>query len=249
MMEFTTGKDGSFTPLFSLMGLSKSYGRTQALRELNLHVHNGETVGLLGYSGAGKTTLLRILAGLEFASAGELLYRGQMVNPKTSVELRKKVTMLFQNPIHLRGDVYTNISYGLKIRGVPENQVREIVCSVLARVRLEGFQSRTARKLSGGEQQRVALARALVLEPDVLLLDEPTSNLDPANSSVITEVIRAESRSRTIILATHNFNQVRRLTQRSIYMEDGQIVEDGPTEELFKHPRDERTARFINGEF
>ncbi|MEM3041265.1 MAG: phosphate ABC transporter ATP-binding protein [Nitrososphaerota archaeon] len=245
-----TGVTGELklTPLYTLQGLCKNFGQIQALRNLSLEIESGETIGLLGYSGAGKTTLLRILAGLETPTAGKMLYRGRPINHKTSQELRKRVTMIFQSPAHIRGDVYTNVAYGLKIRGMSETQTKERVRDILHRVGLEGYQSKSAQTLSGGEQQRLALARALVLDPEVLLLDEPTSNLDPANASMVTEIIKEESAKRTTIVATHNFNQVRRLTKRSIYIENGQVIEDRPTDELFKHPLDERARRFINGE-
>jgi len=145
--------------------------------------------------------------------------------------------MLFQTPLFLRGDVYSNVAYGLRIRDMPEKEIGERVAEALREVRFEGFEGRDARALSGGEQQRVAMARALVLDPEVLLLDEPTSNLDPANSSVMGEIIGEESRKRLVILATHDYDQIKRLASRTIYLENGRVKEVGATEEFFSVSR------------
>ncbi len=194
-------------------------------------------LGVVGRSGAGKTTLLKILAGLELPSEGRLLYRGREVGGRGAAELRKRATMLFQSPVFLRGDVYTNLAFGLRIRGVPEGRIREEVAEALGRVRLEGFEEREARSLSGGEQQRAALARALLLDPEAILLDEPTSNLDPANSSIMAEVIEEEGEGRCVVMATHDYSQVRRLAQRTVYLEEGRVVEEGATEKMLSGSR------------
>lgn len=145
--------------------------------------------------------------------------------------------MLFQTPLFLRGDVYSNVAYGLRIRDMPEKEIGDRVAEALRGVRLEGFEGRDARALSGGEQQRVAMARALVLDPEVLLLDEPTSNLDPANSSVMGEIIGEESRKRLVILATHDYDQIKRLAKRTVYLENGHVKEEGETKEFFSVSR------------
>jgi molybdate/tungstate transport system ATP-binding protein len=177
------------------------------------------------------------LAGLELSTTGKLAFRDIDVRSNNLGLLRRKATMLFQTPLFLRGDVYSNVAYGLRIRDMPEKEIGERVAEALREVRLEGFEGRDARALSGGEQQRVAMARALVLDPEVLLLDEPTSNLDPANSSVMGEIIGEESRKRLVILATHDYDQIKRLASRTIYLENGRVKEVGATEEFFSISR------------
>jgi tungstate transport system ATP-binding protein len=191
----------------------------------------------MGHNGAGKTTLLKILAGLEIPTTGKLVFRDSEVTRNNLDLVRGKATMLFQTPLFLRGDVYSNIAFGLRIRKVSEEEIRERIAEALKGVRLEGFEERDARALSGGEQQRVAMARALILDPEILLLDEPTSNLDPANSSVLAEIVSEESKRRCIVLATHDYDQIKRLTKRTIYLENGRVKDEGTTEQVFSVSR------------
>ena len=142
-----------------------------------------------------------------------------------------------------------NVTYGLRIREVSKNEAVERAKETLASVRLVGFEKRKAMKLSGGEQQRVALARALVLEPEVLLLDEPTSNLDPANARVILEVIQEFAKKGLVIIATHNFLHIKTLTKYAIYLEKGRIAEKGRRNDLLDNPKMDSTKRFVNGLF
>jgi tungstate transport system ATP-binding protein len=147
------------------------------------------------------------------------------------LELRRGVTMIFQSPLFLKGDVYTNMAYGLRLRGTPEDAIQEKVDEGLERVRLPGYGCRDARKLSGGEQQRVALARALVLDPQVLLLDEPTSNLDVPNAKVVSAIIEEEAKGRTVVVSTHDLDLIRSLTTRTVHLDGGRVTEVGaPTE-------------------
>ena len=216
---------------YSLSGITKHYDDIEALRGIDLTI-GGEVLGIIGYSGVGKTTLLKILAGLEVPTAGILEYNQEKITPDNISYLRKNATMIFQTPLFLRGDVFTNIAYGLRIRKTPEAKIEEQVENVLETVRLPGLTHRDTRELSGGEQQRVALARALVLDPEVLLLDEPTSNLDPGNASIINDVLREESDSRVIVIATHDLPQVSRLADRVLYLMDGVISEEGTPEQV-----------------
>jgi len=209
----------------------KSYGETSALNGIDLDIGD-EFLGIIGHSGVGKTTLLKILAGLEAPTGGVLYFNDEPVIQSKRVMLRKSVTMIFQTPVFLRGDVYTNIAYGLRLRGVRESEIGEKVESALGAVRLSGLSSRDTRELSGGEQQRVALARALVLDPEVMLLDEPTSNLDPGNVSIINDILLEESLKRVLVIATHDLAQVSKITDRVVFMENGVITEDGSPEVL-----------------
>ena len=216
---------------YSLSGITKHYEDIEALRGIDLSIGD-EVLGIIGYSGVGKTTLLKILAGLELPTAGVLKYNNNRITPDNMAYLRKNATMIFQTPLFLRGDVFTNIAYGLRLRKTPEAKIEERVEKVLETVRLPGLAHRDTKDLSGGEQQRVALARALVLDPEVLLLDEPTSNLDPGNASIINDVLREESDSRVIVIATHDLPQVSRLADRVLYLMDGVISEEGTPEQV-----------------
>jgi tungstate transport system ATP-binding protein len=233
---------------YELDDVSKNYGRIAALEDLTVRIGGGPTA-VLGYSGAGKTTLLKILAGLEMPSRGTIRYKDTEITEKNVRSLRRVVTMLFQEPVSFNRSVLENVAYGLRIRGVSKEEATRRASETLVSVRLKGFESRKATKLSGGEQQRVALARALVLEPEVLLLDEPTSNLDPANAAVIMEVIQEYAKKGLVVVSTHNFLHVRRLTRWAIYLEKGRILETGATIDLLNSPKEEGTRRFINGLF
>ena len=140
--------------------------------------------------------------------------------------------MIFQTPLFLKGDVATNLSYGLRLRKASEQEIQTKTRDVLEKVRLGGYETREARKLSGGEQQRVALARALIVDPEVLLLDEPISNLDQTNAKVISDIIAEEAQQRNVIISTHDFSQLRRLTEVTVRFEDGRVSEFGSTGEV-----------------
>ena len=234
--------------IYELDDISKRYGKIVALDDLTLSIGEDSTA-VLGYSGAGKTTLLKLLAGLERPSSGTIRFKDTDVTEKNVQDLRRVVTMLFQDPIFFNQSVLENVTYGLRIRGVSKEVAAQRASEALASLRLKGFENRRAAKLSGGEQQRVALARALVLEPEVLLLDEPTANLDPANATVIMEVIREFSKKSLVIVSTHNFLHVKTLTKWAIYLEKGRIIETGATVDLLDDPKEEGTKRFVKGLF
>lgn len=203
--------------------------------------------GIIGRSGAGKTTLLKILAGLELPTSGELTFRGETIHKKNVARLRRSATMLFQTPLFLRGDVYTNVSYGLTLRGVSREEIDNMVRAALRDVKLGGFERKMARNLSGGEQQRVALARALVLNPQVLLLDEPTSDLDPENLSIVSDIIKEEGGKRCVVIATHDYDQVRKLASRVVYLEEGRIVEEGDVDDILSGSRVAKMENVFTG--
>jgi tungstate transport system ATP-binding protein len=234
--------------VYELDNVSKQYGRIAALDGLTLEIEDGP-LALLGYSGAGKTTVLKLLAGLESPSSGTIKFKDVEITPKNAASLRRSVTMLFQEPVLFNRSVLENVMYGLRIRGVNNDEAAERSSKILANLRLEGFERRKATKLSGGEQQRVSLARALVLQPEVLLLDEPTSNLDPANATVIVEAIREFAKKGLVIISTHNFYDARRLVKWAIYIEKGKVLGMGKINDLLDNPKEEKVRRFVNGEF
>jgi len=234
-------------PVYQLRDLKKEYaGRTVTDIE-RLDIRRGEMLALVGPSGAGKSTLLRLLNFLEHPTAGRIIYQGQAINGSVPLPVRRQVTTVFQRPMLLKASVHANVAYGLRLRGQRvDGQVRDI----LARVGLEQLARSPAHKLSGGEMQRVALARALVINPAVLLLDEPTANLDPYNISLIEDIVHQHNRERgtTVVLVTHNVFQARRLANRVGLMLAGRLIEIADTHAFFESPADPRTAAFVRGD-
>ena len=229
-----------------LVDLQKSYSKIKALKSVSLNLQGNKIIALLGVNGAGKSTLMRILAGLENADDGTILFNNQNTDAKA---LRQVATLVFQKTAMFTMNVYENLAYGLRIRKVPEEEIARRVPDTLMAVRLSGFEKRRAKKLSGGEQQRIALARAFLLDSHILLLDEPTANLDP-NSAIIIEkaIMGKKSCQRIIVIATHNLNQARRVADEIIHLHNGEIVEVARPEDFFEKPKSEITRKFIRGE-
>ena len=223
------------TTLAEFKNVTKAFGDKIVLENVNLQIQTGEILALLGPNGSGKSTILKILAFLENATSGEVKFQDEAVNAKNTERLRMHSTLVFQKTTLFDLSVRDNVAYGLKIRKVPKAEQDEAVREALRIVKLEGFEKRPARKLSGGEQQRVAIARALVLKTKLLLLDEPTANLDPKNAQIIEEVIATVNRElkTTIMLATHNMFQAKILPSRIALINDGKITEVGPPAEIF----------------
>jgi tungstate transport system ATP-binding protein len=236
-------------PLYLLEDVRQEYGGRTVLHVERLAVRPGEVLGLLGPTGSGKSTLLRLLAGLEAPASGRLEFGPHRLDGRPlPLEVQRRITLAFQRPLLLRGTVQYNVGYGLRLRGRRDGAER--VQALLERLGLSGCARQSAATLSGGQTQLAALARALVLAPEVLLLDEPTANLDPARVALVEEVI-GEVRRRggaTIVWATHNLFQARRTADRVALLLDGRVVETAPVREFFEAPRDSRTAAFLRGE-
>ena len=208
-------------------------------------IREGKTLAILGPSGAGKSTLLRLLNFLEEPDSGQLSYAGQAIKGVPPLALRRTVTTVFQKPLLFHSSVWNNVAYGLWLRG---RRDPKRVNAVLERVGMLELAKANATTLSGGEAQRVALARALVIEPQVLLLDEPTANLDPANVALIEEILQdLQNGPTTLLIVTHNLFQARRLADDAALLINGELVEFGSTQHLFEQPRDPRTAAFLAG--
>jgi molybdopterin-binding protein len=218
-----------------LKDVTKAYGSKVVVNAVNLQVRAGEILALLGPNGSGKTTLLRILAFIESPTSGEVEFQGETVSFKKAEKVRLQSTIVFQKTTLFTTSVYNNVAFGLKVRKVPKAARDEAVRKALQLVKLEGFEKRNARKLSGGEQQRVAIARALVLRTKLLLLDEPTANLDPKNAGILEEVIEKVNREDkvTVVMATHNMFQAKTLPHRIALMDEGKITEVGTPAEVF----------------
>lgn len=221
--------------LAELRNVSKTYNDAVALDNVNLEISEGEIFALLGPSGSGKTTLLRILALIEKPSSGQVYFNGTKVTEKNIQELRMQTTMVFQKTTVFNTTVYNNVAYGLKLRKIPENTIKKQVSDFLDLVGLRSFEKRYANRLSGGEQQRVALARALVLHTKLVLLDEPTANLDPRNAAIVEDVIGKANRElgTTFVVATHNIFQAKSLPQRIALLRNGRIEQSGTAVEVF----------------
>jgi tungstate transport system ATP-binding protein len=239
--------------LYRLRRVSKVYNGRQTLALDELEIKQGEILALVGPSGAGKSTLLRLLNFLEEPTAGTVVFGRQEYAAGRSAPLsvRRRVTTVFQRPVLLQRTVEANVAYGLRLRGGEKTKgVDQRVARTLQEVGLAGLARAQARTLSGGEAQRVALARAMVLEPDALLLDEPTANLDPYNVGLIEQIVRRlnAEHGTTIVLVTHNVFQAHRLATRVALLLEGRIVEVQDVQDFFEHPQDPRTAAFVRGE-
>jgi tungstate transport system ATP-binding protein len=236
--------------MYRIDRLEKVYGSRKVLDIQALEIRRGEVLALVGPSGSGKSTLLRLMNFLERPSGGTIEFEGQRFGPGDDppLALRRRVTTVFQRPMLLERTVWDNVTYGLHLRGNRDGKER--VQEVLEAVGLAELSRQRARTLSGGEAQRVALARAMVIDPDVLLLDEPTANLDPYNVALIESIAARLNRERgvTLVLVTHNVFQARRLEQRVVFLLDGRVIEAAETDAFFNAPADPRTRAFVNGE-
>ena len=238
--------------LYRLHNLTQRYDGRPVLQVTELEIYAGEILALVGPSGAGKSTLLRLLNFLEQPSSGGLYFgSGDMANGHPPpLAARRQVTTVFQRPVLLNRSVAANVAYGLKLRQQDRQAIEPAVAAALEQVGLAALAGAPARTLSGGEAQRVALARALIIEPTVLLLDEPTANLDPYNVNLIEQIIRQVNQERgvTVVLVTHNIFQAKRLADRTALLLDGRLVEVADTPAFFASPQDPRTAAFVRGE-
>jgi tungstate transport system ATP-binding protein len=222
------------------------------LKNVNLKFERGEIYALIGPTGAGKTTLLRLIDMLDKPATGEILIDGVKISSSENVKLeaRRRMAFVLQKPIVFNLSVYENVAYGLKWRSLKSNQIREKVNDILETVELSKYSKRNARTLSGGEMQRVAIARAITTKPEVLLLDEPTANLDPISSSKIEDLISSiiEQNTITVIMATHDMEQGQRLADKMSVLVDGEIVQTGNAHEIFTSPKNHQVAEFVGME-
>ncbi|HLB64167.1 MAG TPA: ATP-binding cassette domain-containing protein [Anaerolineales bacterium] len=234
-------------PLFDLRAIEVAYGDRAVLSVDRLTISEHEALVIVGPNGAGKSTLLRLLNFLEPPDRGEIRFHGRLVPYPAPLDLRRGVTTVFQRPALLNRSVFENIAYGLRLR---RRETLLLTRKLVERLALHDLERAPAANLSGGEAQRVALARALALEPEVLLLDEPTANLDPYNMGLVEGLIqelRTERRC-TLIVVTHNVFQARRLADRVAMLHEGRLIEVAGAAQFFASPRDPRAAAFVRGE-
>ncbi|MCX8207549.1 MAG: phosphate ABC transporter ATP-binding protein [Methanothrix sp.] len=230
--------------MIQLEGVTVEKNGKRILNDINIEVRTGETLGIIGPTGAGKTTLLRVMDLIEIPSTGRVLFRGEAPESESErLAARRRIGVVFQRPVMLRGSVYDNVAYGLRIRRLSKEEIDERVRAALSDVGLEGYERRPARMLSGGEMQRVALARALAISPELLILDEPTANLDPGTSYVIEDLIsRAKMIGMTTVISTHDLPQAVRLADRIAVIMDGRVISSGSADLLMNSDSDEVKA-------
>lgn len=226
--------------------LKKSYGKKLVLDIEKLAVKRGAITGIIGPNGSGKSTLMRLISGIEKADSGSVRYDGDELEEA----IRKSMTMVFQKPYLLNTSVFNNIAYPLKLRGEENDEINKKVAKVIQLLDLESIKHQNARTLSGGEGQKAALARAIVFEPKLLLLDEPTANIDPKSIYAMEKAISYinESTGATVLLVTHNVKQLQRLCNYAVFMENGNVEAQGAVEILLNNLGNTSVGRFISDE-
>jgi len=241
--------------------LTLFYGTKRILEKVNLEIAQNKITAIIGPSGCGKSSLLRCINRLndlipEAKIEGEILFNGRNIyeNNVDVVELRRKIGIVFQTPNPFPKSIYDNIAYGLRINGMRnKRKISEIVeRSLRETVLWEEVKDRlyiSAMKLSGGQQQRLCIARALAIEPDVILMDEPCSALDPASTFKIEELMIKLKQHYTIIIVTHNMQEAARISDFTGFLYLGKLVEFAPTKEVFTKPKEKLTEDYISGHF
>jgi ABC-type polar amino acid transport system ATPase subunit len=234
--------------ILTIEGLHKSFGSLMVLRGIDLQVQEGEVIALIGASGCGKSTLLRCINRLETPTSGRVRFRGTEVTAENVNEIRRDIGMVFQR-FHLFPHLTAlqNVTLApCKVLGVSPEKAEQEAQELLAQVHLQAKANNYPGELSGGQQQRVAIARALALKPVVMLFDEPTSALDPELVGEVLEVITELAQAgRTMIIATHEMGFAREVAHRVLFLDGGEIHEEGPPAEVFSHPKQERTREFL----
>ena len=248
---------GTPKPQFKISGLKVSYGAKEVLHGIDLNVFANVVTALIGPSGCGKYTFLRALNRMtevvrDARIEGEILLDDQNVARMDVVKLRRRVGMVFQRPNPFPKSIFDNVAYGLRINGY-EGRLSDAVEHSLRRAALwdevKDQLQKSAYTLSGGQQQRLCIARALAVDPEVLLLDEPCSALDPITTAKIEELLFQLKSSCTIIIVTHNMQQAARASDFTAFLLDGRLIEYQPTRKLFTTPSDPRTEAYITGRF
>lgn len=229
-------------------------GQVDAVKNVDLTINAGEVYGIVGFSGAGKSTLVRMLNGLETPTSGEVIINGKRIDNLKGKELRdqrKKIGIIFQhfNLLWSR-TVLENIEFPLELVGVAKEERRKKAKHLAELVGLGERINAYPSQLSGGQKQRVGIARALATDPDILISDEATSALDPQTTDEVLDLLAEinEKLNLTIVIITHEMHVIRRLADKVAVMENGQVIEEGPVSEVFTHPKEELTKRFVSAE-
>ncbi len=239
--------------------LSAFYGTKQSLHRISLEIAAKSVTAVIGPSGCGKSTFIRCINRMNdlvpaFRIEGSLRYHGQDIYQSDVIEIRRRIGMVFQKPNPFPKSIHENIAYGLRIQGVTDRtEIERIVESSLRKAAIwdevKDCLAQSALSLSGGQQQRLCIARALAVEPEVLLLDEPTSAIDPIATARIEELLRELKKSYTIVIVTHNMQQAARVSDTTGFFLMGELIETGATSQIFTNPQDQRTEDYITGRF
>ena len=247
--------------IITTKNLKLYYGNFEALKGITVDLVEREITALIGPSGCGKSTFLKTLNRMNdlvpsVRTEGEVLYHGQDIFAPTVdvTQLRKNVGMVFQKPNPFPMSIYDNVAYGPRLHGTHSKaELSELVEKSLRGASLwdevKDRLKKSALGLSGGQQQRLCIARALAVQPDVLLMDEPTSALDPASTIRIEELMAELKKNYTVVIVTHNMQQAARISDKCAFFLLGEMVEIGPTEQIFSMPKDKRTEDYITGRF
>jgi putative glutamine transport system ATP-binding protein len=236
--------------MIRMKGVNKFFGTLQALREVNLHVREGEKLTIIGPSGSGKSTLIRCINALEEPTEGEVYLNGELLMRSNHTQMvRSYCAMVFQQfNLYPHMTALQNITLApIKLQRKSRAEAEEIAYHYLDVVGLRDKAGKYPSTLSGGQQQRIAIARALATRQKILLFDEPTSALDPEMVQEVLDVmIRLSRESITMVVVTHEMGFARQVADRVIFMDNGSLVEEGPPEEFFEHPKNERTSAFLS---
>ena len=235
--------------IYDIRHIKKNFGKLEVLKDISMQIRNGEVLTIIGPSGSGKSTFLRCLNLLETPTGGELWFDGKKIDSGTDIKmLRREVGMVFQQfNLFPMFTVLKNVMYApIHIRKTPEKEAKEQAMELLSRVGMADHADFYPEQLSGGQQQRVAIARALAMKPKMLLFDEPTSALDPELVGDVLEVMKnVAMNGMTMAVVTHEMQFARSVSNRVVFMDKGYIVEEGDPEDIFTHPKEERTQTFL----
>lgn len=245
---------------FKIEKLNVFYGKKQALKDININIPEKSVTAVIGPSGCGKSTFIRCLNRMNdllpiFRLDGTIFYKEQDIYKEVDViDVRRQIGMVFQKPNPFPKSIYENVAYGLRIHGISNRETLDsIVEASLKKAAIwdevKDRLSQSALSLSGGQQQRLCIARALAVEPEVLLLDEPTSAIDPIATGRIEELLRELKQSYTIVIVTHNMQQAARISDQTGFFLMGELLEFDATSKIFTNPRDQRTEDYITGRF
>lgn len=243
-------------PILSIKNLNVSYGNHKTLKDINLDINQNEITSIIGPSGCGKSTLLKCINNIikentEAIITGSINYKNININEYDIEDLRKEIGMVFQQSTPFPLSIYKNMEYPLKYYGVDKNTRKSIIERTLKLTGLDtelnNNLNKSALKLSGGQAQRLCIARAITINPTILLLDEPCSALDIINTKKIEDLLLSLKENYSIIIVTHNLAEAKRISDRTIFMFDGEIVEDNTTDVIFNNPSHSLTRDYISG--
>lgn len=247
--------------VYETKDLNLWYGKNHALKNINLDIIENEVTAIIGPSGCGKSTYIKTLNKMidlvpDVKTSGEITYRGRNIFDQSYKveELRTKVGMVFQKPNPFPKSIYENVAYGPKIHGIRDKKlldqiVEESLKGAAIWDEVKDRLNTNAYGLSGGQQQRLCIARCLAIEPDVILMDEPTSALDPISTLKVEELVQELKKEFSIIIVTHNMQQAARISDRTAFFLNGEVIEYSKTNKIFATPSDKRTEDYITGRF